>query len=263
MAENEKQTDQAEVEDLDKFESRGSEVVPHETPATPAQTIALAISQGADLDKLERLLDLQIKHEQNEAKKAYHLAMSRFKLNPPEIDKDRKVQYSTDKGTVKYDHASLANVTEKIIKALGGQELSHGWKTEQGEGGLVTVECVITHSQGHSESNKLSAQPDLSGSKNAIQALGSTITYLERYTLLALTGLATHDQDDDGRASEQDFINEKQLSTITDMINNLNADEEKFCEVMGADSLAKIPSRDFNKAMKALKDKERALKEKS
>jgi len=32
---------------------------------------------------------------------------------------------------------------------------------------------------------------------------------------------------------------------------------------MGADSLAKIPSRDFNKAMKALKDKERALKEKS
>ena len=47
----------------------------------------------------------------------------------------------------------------------------------------------------------MAAGPDGSGGKNAIQAIGSTVSYLERYTLLAATGLATEDQDDDGRGA--------------------------------------------------------------
>ena len=45
--------------------------------------------------------------------------------------------------------------------------------------------------------------PDDSGGKNPIQSIGSTITYLERYTILALTGLATKEQDDDGKSANQ------------------------------------------------------------
>jgi hypothetical protein len=53
---------------------------------------------------------------------------------------------------------------------------------------------------GHSEEGAvLEGAPDTSGSKNSIQAVGSTVSYLERYTLLAATGLAAKDQDDDGR----------------------------------------------------------------
>ena len=39
---------------------------------TPAFVISQAISSGADLDKLEKLLALQERWEANEAKKAYH-----------------------------------------------------------------------------------------------------------------------------------------------------------------------------------------------
>ena len=55
--------------------------------------------------------------------------------------------------------------------------------------------------QGHSESVTLSAPPDDSGKKNNIQQIASTVTYLERYTLLAATGTAVKEQDDDGSAS--------------------------------------------------------------
>jgi len=167
----------------------------------PTELIRLAIDKGADLERLEKLLNIKRAYDADEARKAYHLAMSEFKANPPSIGKDKKVGYKTDRGSVGYSHASLYNVTEKINKELSKYGLSASWTTKQN--GAISVTCRITHSKGHSEETTLTAQADTSGSKNAIQAIGSTITYLERYTLLALTGLATFDQDDDGKASEQ------------------------------------------------------------
>ena len=38
---------------------------------TPMQMIAQAVAQGADIDKLQKLMDLQERWEANEARKAY------------------------------------------------------------------------------------------------------------------------------------------------------------------------------------------------
>ncbi|KKM63965.1 hypothetical protein LCGC14_1506150 [marine sediment metagenome] len=163
--------------------------------------ITLASADGnIDADKLMKLLEVNERYEANEAKKAYVIAMAEFKKNPPEIIKDRNVNYSTSKGTTNYNHATLANVTSTINTALSGHGLTASWITAQENG--VKVTCKITHILGHSEETTLTAAPDTSGGKNAIQAIGSTVTYLQRYTLLALTGLATTEQDDDGAASE-------------------------------------------------------------
>ena len=169
---------------------------------TPAALIQSAVAGGADLEKLEKLLDLQLKWEANEAKKAYVIAMAAFQADPPKIEKDRHVKFETAKGIVEYDHATLANVTSKINNALSKHGLSAGWKTSQDET-RISVTCKITHIMGHSEETILKSASDLTGGKNAIQAIGSAISYLQRYTLLSLTGLATFDMDDDGKGSEQ------------------------------------------------------------
>ena len=70
------------------------------------------------------------------------------------------------------------------------------------DAGMIRVSCIITHVLGHSEQVSLQCGADQSGKKNNIQAVGSTVTYLERYTLLAATGIAVKDQDDDARRSE-------------------------------------------------------------
>lgn len=221
---------------------------------SPTEMIRLAVSQGADLDKLEKLLGLQERWEQNEAKKAFYQAMASFKANAPKIDKDRKVSY----GTTKYNHASLSNITEKVGFELSKWGLSASWETHQN--GQIQVTCRITHKQGHSVSTTLSAPSDTSGSKNSIQAIGSTITYLERYTLLALTGLATFEQDDDGASAETECINEKELSQLIDMIADKGADEAKFLEYMKIESLEKMPKDKFQQAMEALKNKKKVAK---
>ena len=225
---------------------------------SPANMMKEAIAAGGniDLDKLERFMHLQAEYEKKEAKKAYTEAMADFKKNPPDIEKDRRVSYTTSKGTTEYKHATLANVTEKINDGLSEHGLSASWSTSQ-DNGNVSVTCKITHVMGHSEETTLTASPDTSGSKNSIQALGSTITYLERYTLLLLTGLATKDMDDDGQGVEIEYIDDKQLSQLTDMMHDVEANEDDFIKYMKVDSLNHIKAKDYNLAMECLNAKKK------
>lgn len=219
----------------------------------PGTVISYAISKGATIEEMERLLLLQEKFDANQARKAYNLAMAAFKENAPKIDKDKKVGYKTDRGSVGYSHASLYNVTEKINSELSKHGLSASWTTKQS--GAIQVTCKITHKQGHSEETTLSAQPDSSGSKNAIQAIGSTITYLERYTLLALTGLATCEGDNDGQTEVVECIDENQLHSILVSISDKGVDTAKFCKAFGIEDVPKLPKSKYNQAVLALSAK--------
>lgn len=172
-----------------------NEIQKSESPLMAAAELVKA-DGNIDVAKLKELLDVQERWEATQAKKAYVADMADFKANPPEILKDQTVKYKD----VKYSHSSLHNVTTKINTELSKHGLTASWVTSQ-ENGSVKVTCKITHILGHSEETSLAAPPDVTGSKNAIQAIGSTVTYLQRYTLLALTGLATYDQDDDGKGA--------------------------------------------------------------
>ena len=228
------------------------EVTTRETADTsPAALMLKAMDGKMDLDKLKQFMELQEKWEATQARKAYTQAMSDFKKSPPEIEKDRHVEFKTSTGKTEYNHASLGNVTAKINTALGACGLSAAWTTEQSDKG-VSVTCKITHVLGHFETTTLTSAPDASGGKNAIQALGSTISYLQRYTLLSLTGLASREMDTDGQG-ETAYIDEKQLSTILDLINSKGVDQAKFLKYMECETLETIPASDFNKAIASLK----------
>jgi hypothetical protein len=174
------------------------ELEPKETAlaVTPMTLIEMAVGQNADVDKLAKLMDLQLRWEANEAKKAFAAAMKKFKDNPPEILKNKHVAYNQ----VAYDHATLDHVCNQITAGLSKCDISHRWKVEQTKD-LIKVTCVLTHVMGHSEETSLEGAPDNSGSKNAIQGIGSAVTYLERYSLLAACGLAAKNGDNDGQGA--------------------------------------------------------------
>jgi hypothetical protein len=173
-------------------------------PVTPMHMLQVAVSQGADLQKLEQLMALQQRWEANEARKAFDAATAAFKANPPAIVKNKLVDFATSKGRTTYRHATHDEVTNKITAALAPHGLSHRWDVEQADNGAIRVTCILTHAAGHSERVSMHASRDDSGNKNSIQQLGSAVTYLQRYTLLAVTGLTTADMrdvDDDGRGA--------------------------------------------------------------
>lgn len=220
---------------------------------TPADLLIKAVGQDADLDKLEKLMELQERWELNEARKAYHAAMSEFKADPPKISKDRHVEYSTTKGKTSYNHASLAAVTTAINAALSKHGLTAAWETNQQER-LVSVTCRITHKFGHSESTSLSSAPDDSGGKNSIQAIGSAVTYLQRYTLLALTGLATHEQDTDG-AAPLEVISAEQVSALEILMTSVGGNKKGFCGYFKIEELEELPANQYERATAMLEAK--------
>lgn len=189
-----------EMKQQDLMETPRNAIAPS---ATPADLLRIAVENGADLDRLERLMALQERWEATEARKSYVAAMTAFKAEKLTIVKGKKVEYT---GT-SYMHAELSDVTDVICPALARHQLSHRWDVSQ-EGERITVDCVITHVLGHSERVTMQAMPDNSGKKNAIQQVASTITYLQRYTLLAATGVATKGQDDDGKGLDADLLGE-------------------------------------------------------
>lgn len=168
----------------------------------PKNLLALAISKQADPDTLSKLMDLQERWQANKAHQAYVAAMTAFKQDAPAVlKKNDVVDFTSSKGRTAYRYANLGSIVQEITATMGKHELSASWETAQNNKD-VTVTCHITHVAGHRESVTLTGPIDESGNKNQIQAVGSTVTYLQRYTLLAALGLATG-EDDDGRGGRQ------------------------------------------------------------
>lgn len=225
---------------------------------SPAEMISTAMTSGADLEQLEKLLELQERWEKNNAVKEYNKAMAQFKSNPPSITKDKHVSYTTNTGTMKYNHATLANIVEKITAELSKYGLSASWRTAQ-NGKDVTVTCRISHSSGHFEETSLCASTEGAGKMNAVQAIGSVITYLQRYSLMAICGLAAHDQDNDARI-EEEVIDEGKVTIINNLIAELKIDQAKFFEFMKVTKVEEIKASDFARAKLALEAKRGAKK---
>lgn len=169
----------------------------------PNDLIRIAVDQNHDLDKLEKLMDLQLRWEANEAKKAFTAAMAAFKAECPKmLPRDSEVDYVNRKGQrVHYKHPTLGGISEVVTPILSKHGLSVTFDSKQSKDG-ITVTCEVTHIGGHVIRRSLTAPPDNSGSKNAIQAICSTATYLSRYTEVLALGLATeYVNDDDGQSA--------------------------------------------------------------
>jgi hypothetical protein len=236
------------------------QVIDAEVVITPMTLIQKAQEKDASIEQMQQLFDLQLRWEENEAKKAFHKAVSAFKSESITILKDKHVSFDTRTGKTEYDHATLGRITATVIPVLSKHGLSHRWSFDQPEG-RVEVTCILSHELGYSEECKLSAAKDDSGGKNPIQAVSSTVSYLERYTFLGVTGLAAIDQDNDGKGADPDpvdVINECQLADLDALIDEVKANRAAFLTTYGVDSLEFFPLDMLKHACKSLNAKRKS-----
>lgn len=156
---------------------------------TPSDLLAVAINKDADIDKLEKLMQLQERYDAKQAEREFNLALSRFQKECPVIKKSKE--------GFGYKYADLDAIVRTIKDTLFECGLSFRFEQKQDNG--IHVKCILSHIDGHHQSSEMTASADDSGRKNVIQAIGSAVTYLKRYTLVDVLGLATSDEDVDGR----------------------------------------------------------------
>lgn len=218
---------------------------------TPMDLLARALERGDGIDMIEKLMDLQDRHEQKVARRAFDAAVANAKAKIKPVVKNR-----TGNNSKYADLSAYAKEVDPILAEFG---LSYRYSSRQE--GAIFITCILSHRDGHSEETTLSGGADATGSKNAIQAIGSTVEYLKRYTLTLALGLSASEADDDGRAAGGDeAINEQQLQEIRDKLASSGADIEAFCRYLKVEALPDIRAKDYPAALAALAKKMKAAK---
>ena len=172
-----------------------------EMQAGPVAMAMQAMRAGMSIADMRGMLELQKDWEANEARKAYTVAFAAFKAEAVRIIKARQVTDGPLKGKA---YAELYSVVDAVTPELSKHGLGASWSITRDEPQWLEVTCTLRHVNGHSESVSMGGPPDAGGAKNAIQARASTVTYLERYTLKAVTGVSEGGQDDDGAGGAQE-----------------------------------------------------------
>ncbi len=262
-AESSQEASQAEVAPPAPYVRDKSQDLAIAGDSSPGNLLMVAVQRGAKIEELQALMALKQEYEADEARKAYTKAMAMFKQDAPIIFKDKHVSFDTSSGTTSYNHATLGAVCLVIGEALGRFGLSHRWELDQSNGALIKCTCIITHEDGHSEQTEMSGPADSSGGKNAIQGVASTVTYLERYTLLSATGMSAM-EDDSGRALDQDgvtpdYLTEEQCAEFQGLINKIpKFNLEFFFKTAKAESLETIKANQYKRLLKVLEVKANA-----
>lgn len=177
---------------------------------TVMELLDRACSAGQPLEYLRELITLKERvdqHEEEQRKRAaivaFNVAMNSAKIElPATIAKKQSTEFESRRTgtTTTYAYEGLEDILAVVVPVLAKHGLRHRYDIAQGQDGM-TVTCFIVHDQGHHEEVTMRGPRDDSGSKNYLQSMGSTMTYLQRYTLKALLGLAGA-KDDDAHASE-------------------------------------------------------------
>ena len=114
--------------------------------------VRLAIEEKVSVDVLERIVALQERVTDRNARSEFFEALAGFQEEMPEISKTETAQVATKSGgTYSYTYAPLEAVTRAIRIALKEHGLSYSWTTEGMEGEYVNVVCVLRHIGGHEE----------------------------------------------------------------------------------------------------------------
>lgn len=224
---------------------------------------AVMTDPTASIERMNQAFDFYQRVEKAQARKAFDAAISAAKADFGKVVKTHLV--NREKGGT-YKHEDLADIAAAVDPALTANGLSYRFRASSNLNEPITVTCVITHCDGHFEETTLAAGADASGGKNSIQAIGSTLSYLQRYSLRLALGVAAGREDDGGASDEKTSttITDDQVKKIQDLVKAANANAVKFLAYLSQkagreiSALTEIPASQFDNAVKALEAKQRA-----
>ncbi len=212
-----------------------------DTSAIVSMIERAAMNPSVDIDKMERLLQMQERILDRESKSAFTADFATMQNELPSIAERGKGH-----GTITY--ALWEHINDAIKPVLAKHGFALSFKVDDHDKG-IEVTAILSHRSGHSESTKKVFPADTSGSKNAIQSHGSSISYGKRYLASALLNLTSHADDDDGAAANRgETITEEQVLQIRDLLAAHDKDEKRFLAHIKLASLADIAANKFQAA---------------
>ena len=157
----------------------------------------VAANKDVDVTKLEKLLDMQERIMGKNAEMAFNRDMALMQAELPTITEKGEIKVND---VVRSKYARFEDINEAVKPVLQKHGFAVNFKTDT-TGGTVKVTGILTHREGHRETTDMTLPVDVSGSKNPVQAIGSSVSYGKRYVMEALLNLTSRGQDDDAQTA--------------------------------------------------------------
>jgi hypothetical protein len=217
--------------------------------------IARAASDpNTDVDKLERLLAMQERVLEREAKRAYEDAM---RLAQEEIRPILKNRKNPETHSTYADLEQISELADPIIHR-------HGFSLSYGTADCpypnhYRVTCCVSHSGGYSKDHQADVPVDNTGpkggqNKTLTHGFGSSLSYGRRYLKVLIFDIKTTD-DDGNAAGRGETINDAQVAILNGLADEVNADKIAFCKYLKVNDLTQLPASKYNEAMGLLRQK--------
>ncbi len=219
--------------------------------------IARAVSDPTlDVEKMERMLAMHERLVAAQAEKEFGQAMTRLQPQLPIIKKNKKIVFVDKKGNEQNTpYAGLEDIEKAIRPYYTAEGFSTSYDSEYIDGKIGTV-LIVRHTGGHVERYRVPPLPlDTSGSKNNIQAAGSTMTYGERYAIKRAFNVITEGLDTDGLLLDQDGNPIEKGDKFTDKAQ-AEAKAHKDAATPASEEELRVAATALRRQLKAAKDKE-------
>lgn len=220
-------------------ETTEAKLLPAEAPnvaplatATPMALLSMAVSHGADMSTIERLVALQEHMAARDAEQAFNAAMNRAQSAMGRISAD-----ATNPQT-KSRYASYAAIDKVIRPIYSAEGFSLSFDNGETTAELLEVLCYVSHSGGHTRTYRTHMPNDGKGAKGGdvmtkTHANGAAMSYGMRYLVKMIFNVAVGEDDRDGNRSTptqmpedvfQAHINKiRESATLADLQSNWNA----------------------------------------
>lgn len=229
------------VLDLSKVSDRREIALASDSTALISVIERAARDPNIDIDKMERLLAMQMQIFARNAEADFNAAMSACQADMPII----KATFKNDQTGSFYAALEEIDRVARPIYTRHGFALSFG-TTDCPLEGFFRQTCKLSHRAGHSEWRQADLPTDMVGikgnpNKTGIQGFGSTMTYGQRYiTKLAFNIVVGDDNDGNGPTLSKD-----QIGQIEQKLKDSGTNREQFFEWWRIKSLDCMPAFNF------------------
>lgn len=233
-----------------------SQLVPQSETASVLHMIERAARDpSVDITKLEKLLDWRKTTLAEEAEREFNSAMATIQ------GKMRAVAADANNPQTKSKYASYFALDKAIRQIYSSEGIGLSFNTEDSpKEDHVRVVCFVTRGS-HTRKYHIDMPADGKGAKGGdvmtkTHAVGSAMTYGQRYLLKMIFNIAIGD-DDDGNAAGRDIprISQLQADTIRDLLEANGKDRGKFLTWAKVEQIEDIRADYFQACVDAIKRK--------
>lgn len=232
----------------------GGAVTHHQSDDVLTFTQRVALDQSIDIERLDKIIQMERESQRHEAERLFNSALADMQPELPAVQ-------ARGRGDKNAKYGKLEDIQAAIRPALQKHGFAVRFKVHDAENAL-TVECILSHKAGHSDSDRITLPYDKTGSKNDVQARGSTVSYGKRYTLCNILNIQVGGEDDDGAGGKGETVGPKEMTEIDALLKRWGGDRQSFFDYLKVDGMADIPLKQFDYVKKTLTQKANAAEAK-